>query len=264
MLHSHGVLHHNVRRTVFNTRIHSVTRRSTNNDAAGLQPGRRKRGRPRKDAESTRGRQTDISVPPRAQPLAASSPHHNLTTFLAHARATSLAPTSPLYKGTRYEYLVADALSRYGLSVHRTGRSGDHGCDLLGTWKLPARQELRVLVSCKALAPTPAMLRELAGIYAGAPAGWRDSRHVMALLVAKGPASRGGLEGLQRSEGPMGMVQVVDEEGRVDDGEIKQLVWNQAANNVGLEGLGVTFKYRANGQQQIALTWSGRIWKSGH
>jgi hypothetical protein len=196
--------------------------------------------------------------------LLAKTNHHDLASFLAHAASKELRTTSTTYKGTHYEYTVASALQSYGFALHRTGRSNDLGVDLVGTFALPkskrARKnvtappiELKVIIQCKATKLKPSMVRELAGAYAGAPAGWRGE-NVLALLVASGPATKGAREALQRSRSPMALMQMSAE------GSAMQFLWNEAAAAVGLEGLGVTARHAAKNAQEgheIALTWVG-------
>ena len=165
------------------------------------------------------------------------------------------------------------ALARLHFSLHRTGRANDLGIDLVGYWHLPAAtvakkagskgasQNLKVLVQCKAVKPSPSMVRELEGTYVGAPAGWRGEG-VLALLVASREATRGVRDALQRSRWPMGLVQVTAE------GRVRQFLWNAEAEEQGLAGLGVTVKYADEGsgkservEGSIALTWMGELWK---
>jgi hypothetical protein len=211
--------------------------------------------------------------------LAQNAEHHNLSTFLDNAQRTELNPNSTVYKGTRYEYMVASALEAYNFSLYRTGRANDLGIDLVGTFTLPipkrigrpkkrasSTKEMRVIVQCKAVNPLPSMVRELEGAYVGAPAGWRGEG-VLALLVAGGPATKGIRAALQRSRWPMALMQVTT------DGWMKQFLWNAAATAAGLEGLGVTVRYgsgkadsvekgdeeKEKCERTIALTWMGKV-----
>jgi hypothetical protein len=221
-------------------------------------------------------------LPPRLVEL--SPNHHDLDSFLAYAARVNLDKATNVYKGTLYEYRVASVLSRLNFTLHRTGRSNDLGIDLVGHFHLPTGNkaartreanllELKAIVQCKALKPTPSMVRELEGAYAGAPAGWRGDT-VLALLVASKAATKGVRDALQRSRWPMGVVQVTTE------GEVKQFVWNAVAEDIGLAGLGVAVKYadctkavnedggeaqrEGRVQSSIALTWLGELWKSAN
>lgn len=206
--------------------------------------------------------------------------HNDLPSFLTYAARTDLNTASNVYKGTHYEYTVASALSAFNFTLHRTGRSNDLGIDLVGHFGLPhptkvssrgrgreTWHELRVLVQCKALKPTPAMVRELEGAYVGAPAGW-NSEGVLALLVASHAATKGVRDALQRSRWPMGLLQVTGK------GEVRQFLWNPVAAQIGLEGLGVTVRYGEGAgagtedegemskiKSTIALTWLGKLWR---
>lgn len=216
------------------------------------------------------------SIPPRL--LASTSNKYNdLASFEVYTKESKLSTASNVYKGTHYEYTVAQTLQTFGFSLHRTGRSDDLGIDLIGHWMLPRlakahSRELRVLVQCKAAKPQPSMVRELEGAYVGAPAGWNKEDDVLALLVASKEATRGVREAVQRSTKPMGMLQITPE------GEPKQFLWNRVAAQIGLKGLGVTLKYgdmshhdsektgealETTGMKEtIALTWWGKLWNT--
>lgn len=206
-----------------------------------------------------------LVVPPRLLPPSSLN-HHDLPSFLAHASRVGLSESTNTYKGTHYEYTVAKTLSTLNFALHRTGRSNDLGIDLIGHWVLPSQPStqgaLRVLIQCKAVQPTPSMVRELEGAYVGAPAGWRGDG-VLALLVASKEATKGVRAALQRSRWPMGVLQVTRE------GQVKQFLWNAMAAEAGLEGLGVTVRYHGDASVgkdapgwtdgSIALTWLGRL-----
>ncbi|KAF2668630.1 hypothetical protein BT63DRAFT_281820 [Microthyrium microscopicum] len=183
--------------------------------------------------------------------LPGSTNHSCLPSFLTHAASTSLSPSSPVYKGTLYEYLVARALLPYGFTLTRVGRTSDAGIDLLGEWNLPVLPiPLRVILQCKAharpLAPT--YVRELEGAVGSAPAGWRNG---MGLLAGMGRASRGVREAVGRAPGACGYICV---DGR---GVVRQVVWNWRAEEMGLCGVGVTLRYEEGEEGVVALTWKG-------
>jgi Protein of unknown function (DUF2034) len=200
-----------------------------------------------------------------------STNHSTLSSFLAHARRTSLGPNSPVFVGTCFEYHVLASLRPFGFSLQRVGRTADNGIDLLGTWTVPSHPvPIRVLLQCKnhARALNPEHVRELEGAFAGAPAGWRRAG-VMGFLVSPKPASRGVREAVGRSNMPIGYVmvdgidhasaQMGEEEG---GGKLRQFLWNKEAQQKGLEGLGVTMKYSpgitgAEVEEEVALTWNG-------
>lgn len=181
--------------------------------------------------------------------------HHDLASFLDHAERSGLDPKSTLYVGTHYEYLVAQILSRYGFYLRRIGGHSDYGTDLLGTWTVPSSKEpLKVLVQCKAIArkSAPNLIRELEGAFVGAPVGWRG-HGVLGLFVTENPATKGVRDSLGRSRWPMGFVSCTR------DGRVQQMLWNQRAEEEGLEGMGVGMRYAGDeGESQLLLTWKGR------
>lgn len=211
------------------------------------------------------------------------SPHHDsLPSFLEYADRTSLSSNSTVYRGTHYEYTVAERLSYYGFELVRTGKSNDLGIDLVGRWSLPSTpSELRVIVQCKATKPQPSMIRELEGAYVGAPAGWHGA-DVLAILVCSKEATKGVRDAVQRSRLPLCVLQITA------TGKVSQFLWNVRAAECGLEGLGVAVRYaskEATGksrgiannsaeediagnseyskgvQEAIVLTWLGNPWR---
>jgi hypothetical protein len=168
------------------------------------------------------------------------SAHHNsLPTFLDYAKRTNLSSHAALYIGTHYEYTSALALMRLGFSLLRVGRTSDAGIDLIGHWILaPLRGPLPVIIQCKArkISVNPSHIRELEGSFHGIPANWKQ-KDVLGLLVTTKKATKGVLEALGRSQWPMGFVLVSRE------GLIQQFVWNRAASDRGLEGVGVTVRH---------------------
>lgn len=208
----------------------------------------------RRSSESTTTTTTNLIYP---EPP--TSNHNDLASFLAHAERSGLDPKSTLYVGTHYEYTVAQTLSRYGFSLRRIGGHSDYGTDLLGTWAVPSAPggtPLRVLVQCKAIArkSAPNLIRELEGAFVGAPVGWRG-HGVLGLFVTEKPATRGVRDSLARSRWPMGFVSC----SRV--GRVQQMLWNQRAEEEGLEGLGVGLRHagvESEGEQQLLLTWKGQ------
>ena len=201
--------------------------------------------------------------------------HNDFASFLAYADRVNLSTASTVYKGTHFEYTVAESLKAYGFTLHRTGRSNDLGIDLIGHWMLPGRPKgspLPVIVQCKAnksAKPSPAMIRELEGAYGGAPSGWRHGDGVLALLVTTQPSTFGVRAAGQRSMWPLGVMQVT-----AGQGVMKQFVWNTAASEAGLEGMAVAVKYREAEELQassaevsrsiewsLGLTWMGKPWR---
>lgn len=182
--------------------------------------------------------------------------HHDLRSFLDYASRDGVDPNSTTYVGTHYEYRVQQSLKRLGLSLKRIGGRSDYGIDLLGTWALPSVSEpLKVLVQCKALAMKvkPSQAREMEGAFVGAPPGWRGAG-VLGLLVSQQSATKGVREAIGRSRWPLGYVLCGQ------DGKIIQMLWNQKAEEEGLEGIAVEVKYGGGEQfdREVVLTWKGK------
>ncbi|UNI13517.1 hypothetical protein JDV02_000256 [Purpureocillium takamizusanense] len=202
----------------------------------------------------------------------APSPHHaDLASFLSYARRTGLDDKSTVYVGTRYEYVAAAALRRYGFYLRRIGGSSDRGVDLVGTWTLPSppprkqqQQEqqqqqspLRVLVQCKAgrgHKVGPQHVRELEGAFVGAPAGWRRGG-VLGVLATERPATKGVRDALGRSRWPLAYVCCSSGEGVVS-----QMLWNRAAGELGLEGYAVVPRRGVGGEESaLVLMYDGAV-----
>jgi hypothetical protein len=180
--------------------------------------------------------------------------HTSLSEFLSYADAVSLSPTSTVYRGTHYEYTVANALERLAFSLTRVGRASDLGIDLLGEWAVPSRPApLNVLIQCKAEAPKPSMVRELEGAVVGAPVRYRGEGTISILAAAK-EATKGVRDAVGRSRLPMAYLNITTE------GRVRQFVWNHAAVECGLEGVGVALRYLAHGESNVALTWKAMPW----
>jgi Protein of unknown function (DUF2034) len=209
-----------------------------------------------------------------SQPRLSSSTtlHHDLPTFLAHATRSGLSPTSTTYIGTYYEYTVQHTLRRFAFNLQRTGGRGDAGIDLIGTWHLPpvlTPVPLRVLVQCKAFKAklSPNLIRELEGAFVGAPVGMRG-KGVVGVLVSPREATKGVREAMGRSRWPMAwvMLEVLQREGEdsMGIGKMRQMLWNKAAAEVGLEGLDVTMRYdkalekKREVGKECALMWQGK------
>ncbi|KAL8778480.1 MAG: hypothetical protein Q9213_007403 [Squamulea squamosa] len=195
----------------------------------------------------------------------ATSYHNSLQTFLAHAKSTNLCPMSTVYVGTYYEYLCLSTLRRLFFTLTRTGGRSDHGIDLLGHWTIPSLPfPLRILVQCKALKAktSPEAVRELEGIFAGAPAGWKGE-NVVGVLCAKKEATKGVREAVRRSAAPIMWV-MVEDLGQAK-GRVRQILWNQKVSELGAEGVGVGLRYLPVKQgkeieKEVVLTWKGEVW----
>jgi hypothetical protein len=165
--------------------------------------------------------------------------HDSLPSFLEYARRRSLAPESAQYVGLHYEYTTALALLRLGFSFLRCGKKSDAGIDLIGHWVLPPlRDPLRVIAQCKArnASVAPCNVRELEGSFQGTPPGWKK-RNVLGLLITTHRATKGVMKTIGESRWPLGFVLITK------DGSIRQLVWNKAASDRGLQGVGVTLRH---------------------
>ncbi|KAK2596761.1 hypothetical protein QQS21_006156 [Conoideocrella luteorostrata] len=194
-------------------------------------------------------------------PDAPTAQHSDLASFIAYVRRTGLDEKSTVYIGTHYEYKVSQSLSKYGFFLKRIGGSSDYGTDLVGTWTLPssppssaaAAVALRVLVQCKAGSQRvgPQHVRELEGAFVGAPAGWRGSG-VLGVLVSERAATKGVRDSLGRSKWPM-MFMCCSR-----DGTVSQMVWNQCAEELGLDGYAVGVR-RGGDEEGLVLMRDGRM-----
>jgi hypothetical protein len=165
--------------------------------------------------------------------------HNSLSSFLEYAKRKNLPANTTTYVGTHYEYTTALALLRLGFSLLRVGRKYDDGIDLIGHWVLaPLREPLRVIIQCKArsISVSPCHIRELEGSFLGQPPGWYN-KDVLGLLVTPEKATKGTLKAIAASRWPLGFVMVSR------DGIVQQFVWNRAAAERGLEGVGVVLRH---------------------
>ncbi|KAJ8117495.1 hypothetical protein OPT61_g1312 [Boeremia exigua] len=165
--------------------------------------------------------------------------HNSLATFIEYADRTKLSPLKTYYIGTHYEYTTALSLMRLGFSLLRTGAKNDAGIDLIGHWVLaPLNEPLPVIIQCKARKCTigPSHVRELEGSFRGIPPDWKG-KPVLGLLVTTLKATKGTMDALARSPWPMGFVLITRQ------GLVQQFVWNRAASERGLQGVGVTVRH---------------------
>jgi hypothetical protein len=139
------------------------------------------------------------------------------------------------------------------------GRS-DGGIDLMGTWTVPSLpRPVRAIVQCKGLKTRvpPAVVRELEGAFAAAPAGWRGGC-VVGVLCGRVEATKGLRDALRGCGRPVVWVQVAGE------GRVGQVLWNAAVAKLGAEGVGVGVRYwggGAEGAKEAVLTWKGEVWE---
>lgn len=165
--------------------------------------------------------------------------HNSLPTFIEYANRTKLAPSTTFYVGTHYEYTTALSFMRLGFSLLRVGSKNDAGIDLIGHWVLaPLSEPLPVIIQCKArkISVGPNHIRELEGSFRGIPPNWKG-KPVLGLLVTTLKATKGTLEAMARSPWPMGFAMMSRH------GLIQQFVWNRAASDRGLEGVGVSLRH---------------------
>ena len=187
-------------------------------------------------------------------PEAPSKEHSDLATFLSYVERTSLNKNSTVYRGTHYEYTVADTLSQYGFLLKRVGGQSDRGMDLLGIWTLPSTSHtFKVILQCKAGArsASPMYIRELKGALAAAPPGWRGT-DVLGLLVGEKPATKGVQKEMHTADVALGYVCCTKE------GEVAQLLWNLKAQEMGLDGVSVGIKYGED-KNQLVLFRGGEM-----
>jgi hypothetical protein len=73
------------------------------------------------------------------------------------------------------------------------------------------------------------------------------------MLVTEKPATKGIRDAVGRSRWPLCFVSCTR------DGHLQQMLWNQQAEQNGLDGMGVASKYSNDGgQPRLCLTWNGR------
>ncbi|KAF5987139.1 hypothetical protein FCOIX_1152 [Fusarium coicis] len=183
-------------------------------------------------------------------PDAPTKEHSDLNSFLSYVERVSLNKRSTVYRGTHYEYTVADTLSQYGFFLKRVGGQSDRGMDLLGIWTLPSTtRTFKVVLQCKAGArsASPMYVRELKGAMAAAPPGWRGS-DVLGLLVGEKPATKGVQGEMHSADVALGYVCCSKE------GDVLQLLWNIKAQEMGLDGVTVGLKYGGDANKLVLVS----------
>lgn len=214
------------------------------------------------DTKPTRGGSEPLSSPKQQQ----QQQHSDLASFLTDAKRRGLDEKSTFFTGTRYEYLVAARLARYGFSLTRVGKTSDYGIDLLGDWTIPSPSPsasayssvvIRVLIQCKGGDQRigPHLIRELEGSFAGAPPGWRGGG-VLGLLVGERGATRGVREALGRADVAMGYV-CCEGAATGGGGRVRQMLWNQRADELGLGGVSVGVRRGGEGGDEVVLVKNG-------
>lgn len=180
------------------------------------------------------------------------SPKHNsLSSYIEYAKDVNLRTDRTVYVGTHYEYTAAEALLRLGFSLIRTGKMGDAGIDLIGHWMLSIfREPMPVIVQCKAKDNTcsPVEIRSLEGAFHSVPQEWRN-KDVLALLISPGKSTEGLRKQMHLSTRPVAFLRISR------DGVVTQFLWNRAAAEKGLEGVGVTPRYTVlpSGLNELAI-----------
>jgi len=130
---------------------------------------------------------------------------------------------------------VKEALRSFGMSLERTGGSGDKGVDLLGTWTIPnlpseQSQKPRVydaLVQCKCTKIGPAAIRELDGTVSS------KRPETVGILAAPKHCSPGIRKHMAMSLRPLMYLCLGKKKGVVE-----QIIWNTPASAL-LPGVGV-------------------------
>ncbi|RPA94489.1 hypothetical protein L873DRAFT_1701289 [Choiromyces venosus 120613-1] len=170
--------------------------------------------------------------------------HHDLESFLKYAKGVALPTHTTVYVGTLYEYTVKEALKSFGMSLERTGGSGDKGVDLRGTWtipNLPLEQSQKpriydVLAQCKCAKIgkkiSPAVIRELEGTVSS------KKPETIGILAASKPCSPGIRKHLAMSPRPLMYLCLEEAKGIVE-----QIVWNAPASIL-LPGVGTKTIHR--------------------
>ena len=182
--------------------------------------------------------------------------HTDLDTFLEYADRTELDVQSKVYIGTHYEYTVQNLLaSAYFFTLTRIAGANDRGVDLLGYWRLPSLPHpIRVLIQCKVTSKLqPRVVRELEGTFAGAPAGWNDEANTLAILTGTAEATKGIRDAMSSSNVGLVWMSVTQ------DGVLRQMLWNEKARTMGLEGIDVVVRYAKDGGEELRLMWMGKL-----
>ncbi|KAL4910067.1 hypothetical protein BDW74DRAFT_144377 [Aspergillus multicolor] len=193
--------------------------------------------------------------------------HNDLPSFLEYAQRTDLPEKTTTYQGTIYEYIVQSHLRASAFNLHRVGGKSDLGIDLTGTWHVGANPvtdpPVRVIVQCKATKAKigPHVVRELEGVTARhfAVALARGSGGGVGMLVGPRETTKGVREALGRSAMPLVWMMVER------DGRVRQVLWNERVEKLGLGGLGVEVLHHKSGEDADAevstearLTWEGK------
>lgn len=112
------------------------------------------------------------------------------------------------------------------------------------------------------------MIRELEGVVAGAPGGWREDTTIRVLCAQK-EATDGVRQAVKRSS--RGIIWVMVEEtqdplGESRRGRVKQVLWNASVGKVVGDRVGAGLKYvlgEERMEKEVCLTVDGNIWEPG-
>ncbi|KAF8439229.1 hypothetical protein BGX38DRAFT_1208424, partial [Terfezia claveryi] len=184
--------------------------------------------------------------------------HHDLASFKDYAESTGLDPTSTVYRGTVYEYIVSNTLFYKNMHLIRTGGKSDRGIDLRGEWHIPLpptihptpphpdsdsrlseppitrTKVIRTIVQCKGHTTVPLgpnIVRELSGTLAC------ETSTTIGFLASMYPCTNGARNAIRFIQKPMGYACISEK------GVVKQLVWNRLASELLGSGMGVSVRY---------------------
>ena len=112
---------------------------------------------------------------------------------------------------------------------------------------------------------SPDCVRELEGAVAGAPDAWKGVGTV-GVLCGKKPATQGVRDAVRRSGMPVVWVMVEEVgEGEEKRGRVRQVLWNERVEGLGLEEMGVGWKHIVRGgeglKKETVLLWNGVPWE---
>ena len=182
--------------------------------------------------------------------------HNSLDSFLHYAAQTNLSITSTVYRGTKYEYICLNTLTRLGFNLQRVGGAHDAGIDLEGTWHLPTlAAPLQAVVQCKFLTKkgiSPVLVRELEGTFTGRSTG--SERVTVRVLCTPSLATKAVREVVGKCSDPI-MLVVIDNEGWLD-----AISWNGALQEI-CEDARVGLRY-VNGRKEAVILVGDQIWES--
>jgi len=175
--------------------------------------------------------------------------HHDLTSFLSHAKTSQASTVSTVYTGTLFEYIVKETLDKVAI-LSRCGGANDRGIDLRG--HLRWNEKAKVIVQCKAEVKKqgPRVVRELEGALIG------ESAETIGILASRSIFTEGARRQMLRSTSPIVMC-LVHIAASTTTGSIAQFVWNSAAHEH-LNNVQVQTQFH-NGSDRLQLSLDGKI-----